>query len=309
LGKSDLVKSRQVFEAWIRALPNDPVAHQRLGLIARAERKDAEALSHFEAALAASPRAIEPLYEIASIKSSQGKWQEAKDRVLRQLTQIPDSAPHHNLLGRIWMAGKDLPQAEAEFKKAIEIDNKELASFLNLAEVYYAAGKVDHAIAEYEAALKKNPKLIMARVMLGIIHEQRKDLAVAQRQYEEALKINPEFAPAANNLAWVMVERGENLDVALSHAEMAREKNPNDPYIADTLGWIYYQKGVYLKAVRLLKEAAQKLTTYPIVQYHFGMAQYKSGDKAGAKQSLQNALRLNQTFPGAEDARKTLAQL
>lgn len=80
--------------------------------------------------------------------------------------------------------------------------------------------------------------------MLGIIHDGLKEheQAQAQAHYEAVLKLNPRFAPAANNLAWILVEHGGNLDVALSHAQMAREQQPNDSYIADTLGWIYYKK-------------------------------------------------------------------
>lgn len=59
----------------------------------------------------------------------------------------------------------------------------------------------------------------------------------------------------------------------------------------------------------LLKEAAEKLTDNPIVQYHYGMVRYKSGDNDGAKKSLAASLTLSQTFPGADEARKTLQEL
>jgi tetratricopeptide (TPR) repeat protein len=146
-------------------------------------------------------------------------------------------------------------------------------------------------------------------MMLGIIHESRKEHDKAQARYEAILKRNPQFAPAANNLAWILVDHGGNLDVALSHAQTAREQKPDDPYIADTLGWIYYKKSAYLLAVSLLKEAAEKLPNEPVVHFHYGMALHRKGDTAGAKKSLQAALKLSHNFTGAEDARKTLAGL
>ncbi len=66
---------------------------------------------------------------------------------------------------------------------------------------------------------------------------------------------------------------------------------------------------MYLKASSLLKEAAEKLPDNPIVRYHYGMAQQKNGDSAGAKTSLQAALKLSKNFPGADEARKTLKEL
>src|SRR5262249_55633396 len=131
----------------------------------------------------------------------------------------------------------------------------------------------------------------------------------AMVRFETILKTNPNFAPAANNLAWLMVEQGGNLDVALSYAQTAREQQPDDPHIADTLGWIYFKKNAYLLAVNLLKEAAEKLPNDPVFQFHYGMAQYKNGNAAGAKKALQASLKLNQDFPGSEEARKTLSGL
>ena len=95
-----------------------------------------------------------------------------------------------------------------------------------------------------------------------------------------------------------------NLDVALSYAQTAREQKPDDPNIADTLGWIYYKKNAYLLAVNLLKEAADKLPNEPVVQFHYGMAQYKNGNAAGARTALQTSLKLSKDFTGSEEAQK-----
>ena len=202
----------------------------------------------------------------------------------KQLEASPNNPLLYNLLGQLWMQAKDPGQAETAFKKAIELDNSILASYLNLGQLYQQAGKLDQAAQEYEAVLQKNPSVISAHILLGMIHERRQEYEKAQAQYQQALKLNPKFAPAANNLAWLMAEQGANLDVALSYAQTAREQKPDDPNIADTLGWIYYKKNAYLLAVNLLKEAADKLPNDPVVQFHYGMAQYKNGNAAGAKQ-------------------------
>ena len=221
----------------------------------------------------------------------------------------PNNPLIHNLLGQLWLQAKDVERAEAAFKKAIELNAALPVSYLNLAALYRQTGKVDQAIQEYEAALAKNPKLLSAQALLGMIHEQRKEYDKARGRYEESLKIDPKFAPAANNLAWILSEQGGNIDVALNYAQVAREQRPEDPSIADTLGWIYYKKNAYLKASSLLKEAAEKLPDNPIVQYHYGLAQQKNGDVAGAKKSLQSSLKLSQDFPGADEARKVLKEL
>jgi tetratricopeptide (TPR) repeat protein len=309
LRKGDIAKSKQVFEALAKALPNEPLPSYRLGLVARAEKNDTKALAYFEEALKKKPAAIDPLTQIAFIKISQGKLPEARERVIKQLEASPNNALFYNLLGQIWWQAKDMGSAETAFKKAIELDNTLFPAYLSLGKIYYQAGKTDEAVKEFEAVLAKNPKMVSAYMLLGIIHEKRKEYEQAQANYETVLKLAPRFPLAANNLAWVMAEHGGNLDVALAHAQTAREITPEDPRIADTLGWIYYKKNVYLLAVNLLKEAVDKLPNEPEVQYHYGMALFKNGDAGGAKKSLQTALKLNQSFPGSEEAKRTLGGL
>ena len=146
-------------------------------------------------------------------------------------------------------------------------------------------------------------------MMLGVIHANSKNYDKAKSRYEQILKLNSRFAPAANNLAWILVEQGGNIDVALSYAQTAREQKPDDPYVADTLGWIYYKKNANVLAASLLKEAVEKLPNEPVVHFHLGMALQKNGDMAGAKNSLLTALKLSQTFNGSEQARKVLTEL
>ncbi|HKQ36114.1 MAG TPA: tetratricopeptide repeat protein [Nitrospiraceae bacterium] len=309
LRKGDLVKSRQIFEAIAQGLPKEAIGPYRLGLVARAEKNDAKALAYFEEALDRKPETVDALTQIAMIKIGQGKPNDARERVNKQIEASPKNPLFYNLLGRLWMDAKNTGQAEVSFKKAIELDTTLLPAYLNLGQLYYQTGKTDQAAMEYEAVLEKDSKVIQAHMMLGLIHEFRKEHAKAQAHYETILKLDPQFAPAANNLAWLLGDHGGNLDVALSYAQTAREQKPDDPYIADTLGWLYYKKNAPILAVSLLKEALEKLPNEPVVHFHYGMAQQKNGDAVGAKKSLQAALKLNPTFPGSEEARKTLDAL
>src|SRR6185503_1327542 len=111
--------------------------------------------------------------------------------------------------------------------------------------------------------------------------------------YEEALQVNASFAPAANNLAWILLEQGGDKERALSYAETAWKASPQDPHIADTLGWVYFRKEMYAKAAGLLKEAVNKLPEDPAVLYHYGMAQYWNNEDAEAKKSLKKFLTLS----------------
>ena len=250
LRKGDLIKSKQIFEAVAQALPEEAIGLHRLGLVARAEKNDAKALAYFEDALTRKPMAIEPLAQIAMINIAQGKGNDARERVHKQIAAFPNDPKLYTLLGQLWMKGEDPGQAETPFKKALELDDSLLSAYMNLGLVYHIAGKTDQAAKKFEAVLAKDPKVLRAHMMLGIIHDGLKEHEQAQAHYEAILKLDSRFAPAANNLAWILVEHGGNLDVALSHAQMARGQQPNDCYIADTLGWVYY------KAIRIFSPRA-----------------------------------------------------
>jgi tetratricopeptide (TPR) repeat protein len=123
------------------------------------------------------------------------------------------------------------------------------------------------------------------------------------------LKINPKFPPAANNLAYLYAESGENIDEALALAQEAKRQVPDDPNISDTLGWVLYHKNIFSGAIPYLKEASEKIPDNPVVRYHLGMAYYKNDNKEMAKKELTVALKSDPKFPGAEKAKETLQAL
>ena len=89
----------------------------------------------------------------------------------------------------------------------------------------------------------------------------------------------------------------------------AKELAPDDPQISDTLGWILYKRGLYQRARALLKESVARLPDNAEVQYHYGMASWKTGDSDGAKTALRVAANSTRDFPGRDEARKTLNEL
>jgi tetratricopeptide (TPR) repeat protein len=307
ISKNDLPRARAIFEAFTKAAPREPIGFFKLGVIARLEKRDADALPYFEQALLVSPDFLESLDQIVRMKLKQGKPREARERIMQQIDVSPKNPAYYNLQGLVAVRLRDFTEAEASFKKAIELEPNQTTAYLHLAELYTSQGKAAQAIQEYEGILAKNPGLLKVQVLLGVMYERQQQYEKAKARYEAALAADPKFWPAANNLAYLLSEHGaeRDLDAALAHAEKARTYTL-DPNIADTLGWIYFKKKHYRKAVDLLKEAAPKLADQPTVQYHYGMALLRNGDRVNARKTLEAALKLSDSFPGAEDAKKKL---
>jgi Flp pilus assembly protein TadD len=213
------------------------------------------------------------------------------------------------MLGGLYEMNKEVTQAEVNYKKAIEMNPNVSGFHSSLAIFYVRQNLVQKAIEEYNAALQKAPDSLSALMGLGVIYDTQKKSDKSKEYYQKALKINSKFAPAANNLAYLYAEKGENIDEALNLAQTAKGQFPDDPHISDTLGWVHYKKNIFTRAITYLKEANEKIPDNSTMRYHLGMAYYKNGDKELAKKELRKALELDPKFSGADDAKDTLARL
>ena len=144
---------------------------------------------------------------------------------------------------------------------------------------------------------------VAAETMIGVILQSQNQPKLAQKHFERAIALDPHAAVAANNLAWLYAQAGGNLDAALALAQSAREALPNRPEINDTLGWIYYRKGLPDLAIPPLEQSVEEQPTNAAYRYHLGLAYLKAEQKAKARRALEEALRLQPDFAGADDAR------
>ena len=127
--------------------------------------------------------------------------------------------------------------------------------------------------------------------------------------YEAILGSTSRAPVAANNLAYIYADRGERLNEALTLAQQAKEQMPNSHEINDTLGWVYYKKDMANLAVRPFETSVEQDPKNAIYHYHLGLAYAKAGDTGKARKSLEQALKLQPDFAGANEARAALGSL
>jgi len=240
---------------------------------------------------------------------STGRKQDAIQAVDEAMKRSAPSAPLYTLAGRAYLTAGNPAKAEELLKKAIDLEPSRLHAYGLLGQLYISQKRLDQALAEFDQMAKKDPRSVGAPTMAGMILEVQGKRDQAKGRYEQALQINPDAAVAANNLAYIYAEQGGNLDVALQLAQTAKRALPDLAEVSDTLGFVYLKKDLVSLAIPPLEASAKKDPQNWIYQYHLGLAYSKAGEKAKAKQALERALAINASFPGAEDARKTLAGL
>jgi tetratricopeptide (TPR) repeat protein len=256
-----------------------------------------------------APAFIEPLAQLTSIALAENLPDLALSRVTSQIALQPRSGGLQYLLGMVRLAQKEPELAGRAFLRAIELDPNLVDAYIRLGNIYRASQRYDEALARLNQALKVDPLSLSAQMLAGTIYELKGDIPRAEQAYEKTLAMNSSFAPAANNLAYLYSEHGGDKERALQLALRAKEAAPDDPRISDTLGWILYNRGIYQRAFALLRESAAKLPDDPVIQYHFGLAAMKLGDRDSARNALIVAVSSPANFAERENARRALAGL
>jgi tetratricopeptide (TPR) repeat protein len=214
-----------------------------------------------------------------------------------------------NLLGSIYLAKKELGQAQTAFEKAVKIMPEWGKPYDNLARIYLVKGEKQEAIAEFKAALEKNPENRAAWMILGSIYEKDSKYDKAALIYEEAFENNPGLWAAANNYAFIKAETStsaDELQKAMEFARKADQLKPGAGVILDTLGWIYFKMGDMDKAYENILAAVDQHPDYDMLNYHMGMVLDRLGKISEAKIYLEKSLNSGNDFLGIEIVKQLL---
>ncbi|MBU2632077.1 MAG: tetratricopeptide repeat protein, partial [Proteobacteria bacterium] len=209
----------------------------------------------------------------------------------------------------IFLSQNQIENAKSSLSKAIAANPDYLSPYATQAQIFLAENNREKAIAQYQEMINKNPKLPVPHMMIGIIYDSYKNFEKAADHYRKALEINPDYAPAANNLAYHLLQRTNQIDEALRLARVAKEKLPEDPGVMDTLGMVYYKKSLYGNAVNEFLDSLKKFPENPVVNYHLGMAYHKKENKELAIAALKKALQISDKFEDAGHAKQLLSEL
>ena len=289
--------------------PNDAAVHVQSGMLSAAQKDFPAARAKFEKALSLDPESTEAFAGLVTADMATRNVAGAKSRIAAYLQSKKPSGEVLVLAARVYSASGEPDAAEKYLRQAIDVKPTLLPAYQLLGRLYFSQKKLEQARQEFDKLAERQSQPAGSLTMSGIILQAQGKTADARKRYEQALSSDPRAGVAANNLAWMHAETGENLDIALQHAQTAVAAMPESPEVLDTLGWIYYKKNQPRLAIPPLRQSAEKQPENPSYHYHLGMALLQAEDAAGARQSLERALKLKSDFPGADDARQALAKL
>lgn len=119
-------------------------------------------------------------------------------------------------LGLAFASANRLPEAEQQFRRALELDPKFTDARYNLASAEAAEGKWEPAVADFRQVVSDRPNESRPKDRLGKVlvswGDQLADsgrAAEAELRYREALSLRPHDLELRNNLGVVLVQQGK----------------------------------------------------------------------------------------------------
>ncbi len=265
-----------------------------LGRVHLALGEYAEARKYLEQADANAPRNPDILTNLLTLDGHEKRLPESLARINAAIAADPGNAKLQQL-GGILAQMTDRPEdAEAMFKKAIELDPADLTGYERLARFYSATNRLEETVKTYEKAVEVHPDQANVHHFLGVLYELDGQRDRARPRYEDAIRLDPTLSEAKNNLAYLLAETGENLDRALDLAQEAKTQLPENASVADTLGWVMHKRGMHSAAISYLKEAEAGTdpndASIGIVRYHLALAYEANGETGAARETLNRAV-------------------
>jgi len=230
-------------------------------------------------------------------------------RVQAQIAKEPGNGGFDAQLAAIQLQTRDFKGALQNSQKAMQLSPASIDAINIYTQAEVALNDVDPAIATWQTWAGSHPNDAHALQMLGSLEEAKGDQAKAMDEYQKAIQIDPNNAVASNNLAYLMVENGQNVDVALTLAQTARRAMPDSPHTADTLAWVYFYKANYYAARDLLEATLKTNPDNASMHLHLGMTYSKLNIKADAQLHLKKAAALAPNSQTGKDASAALAKL
>jgi Flp pilus assembly protein TadD len=189
-----------IWQDAVEKRPNNPRAHNNLGLALAQAGRLPEAISHYEQALGIQPDFAEAHNNLALALVHLGRLREAIEHWEQAVRIKPDYVEARNNLGLALAQAGRLPEAISHYEQALRVDPDFAEAHCNLGNALFQAGKLQEAIGQYQQALRIKVDYAEAHYNLGVVLERLGQVQEAVGHYEQALRLRPDFVQAQKAL-------------------------------------------------------------------------------------------------------------
>jgi zinc protease len=220
-------------------------------------------------------------------------------------TVAANSAAAHSASGERKFQANDLAGALADFTRAIEVDPRFAAAYVNRSVCRLQQGDVDGAVADCTKAIELDPKISLAYSNRGAARISKGDLAAALADFTEALRLDPASTQSYNNRGVVRLQQGD-IDGAVADWTKAIELNPGNAKAFTNRGAAKLRRGQVDAAIADELMALQLDPSDPDTHFNLGSARHQKGQLDAALADYSQALELNPDTPNVNHQRGKL---
>ncbi|HVO96539.1 MAG TPA: tetratricopeptide repeat protein [Bryobacteraceae bacterium] len=278
----------------LTSAPDNPEVLTTLALADWRLAKPEEAEKHLQEALEKFPSNLSAAGGLAKVKMAKGDFAGAEDVLKKAAANTPPNADAVSLLGAFYANRKNDVEADAQFRRALQIDPKNISALFNSAALQVRQGKKDQAGQTYQniSTLDSKYRFVYASYLW---EEDKRDAAIAE--YQRMFAASPKDREVRTRLvaALFAANRTQDADKLLSEAI---KKNDKDIDALLQRSRLNIDSRRFAEARRDLQEV-QRNQNSGTVQYLLSRADNAEGHQLSRRDHLNEALRLEPNYLAA----------
>ena len=267
--------------------PTIPLFELGLGLTMLAEGRTDEASEVLRQVRGAEADATRAAF-LTIVHMQKGQTTEALASARSVVTDFPEQAWSHNLLGSVLMATGQFAEARTVLGRAVELDPADSAALANLARVEELLGNPVAAAGSWKRILEKDPANADAAFWLA-------RLELEQGKVANALKVLEPFQKTSSRarllVGSILLDRGATADVRALAERITREE-PANAEAWNLLGLTDLATGAPEAAAANFRKAVELRPNGALYLVNLARAHLMSGDEAAATRAMDAARRL-----------------
>jgi len=232
--------------------PKDDNAWMWLGIAALEKGDGDQAVKALDEAAKLSPDNVDILYH-----RGRAHLLVSKDSYARMFKADPKSWRVRQILAEANADADRHVDAVAEYQAAIQLAPNEPRLHEELGSEFRALDKMPEAEAAFRKELEIDPDNVTAKYKLGVLLTEEGDAKQGKQMLEAALAIRPGLRNADYNLGRAEMTLGN--DAVAANDFLRATKSDSDP---DVLEQSWYQLGTVLRRLHRIPEAQQAFVTY-----------------------------------------------
>ncbi len=220
-----------------------------------------------------------------------GKTTEALVEYRRSLELNDQSSQTHNNYGSALAETGNIDEALAEFEKAVELNPDNGRAHSNLGGALSEKGRTAEALEHLRRGVELEPKFADGQNNLGAALARAGEPDEAILHLEQAVQLDPQSVGYRYNLGRVLAAKGRYADAIVQLEEASKLSGMGEPVILDMLAAMYAETGRYREAVGTARQALELATgrhDYNLVaSLKASLERYEAQEKAGDRPSTR----------------------